>query len=44
MEEKSKKSVTKYGEFIPTFHQWVGLENQKKIVERLENITKKKDL
>ena len=43
MEEKTKKSVTKYGEFIPTFHQWTGLENQKKIVERLENITNKKE-
>ncbi len=40
MEEK-KKSVTKYGEFIPTFYTWVGLEEQKEIAERLENITKK---
>lgn len=35
-----KKHVTKYGEFIPTYYAWVGLEKQKEIVERLENITK----
>jgi len=43
MEEKSKKKVTKYGEFIPTFDKWIGLEEQKEIVEKLENITNKKD-
>ncbi len=39
MEEK-KKHVTQYGEFIPSFYTWVGLDEQKEIVERLENITK----
>ena len=39
MEEKSKKNVTRYGEFIPTYYKWVGLEAQKEIVEKLENIT-----
>lgn len=41
MQEKSRKNVTKYGEFIPTYYAWVGLDNQKKVVERLENITDK---
>lgn len=40
MEEK-RKGVTKYGEFIPTYYTWVGLDEQKQIVERLENITNK---
>ena len=43
MDDKKKKNVTKYGEFVPTFHAWVGLDEQKEIVERLENITKTKD-
>lgn len=42
MDEKEKKNVTKYGEFVPSFHAWVGLDEQKEIVERLENITKKR--
>lgn len=43
MEKKSKKNVTKYGEFVPTFFAWTGLDRQKKIVERLENISKKEN-
>ena len=43
MKEKPKKNITKYGEFIPSFHAWLGLDQQKDIVERLENITKKRD-
>lgn len=39
MEEK-RKSVTKYGEFIPTYYSWIGLDEQKEIVEKLEKITK----
>ena len=39
MEEK-KKNVTKYGEFIPSYYAWIGLDEQKEIVELLENITK----
>ena len=41
MEKKSKKNVTKYGEFIPSFYTWIGLDEQKEVVERLENITNK---
>ena len=40
MGEKNK-NVTKYGEFIPSFYSWIGLDEQKEIVDRLENITKK---
>ena len=39
MEKKSRKNVTKYGEFIPSYYTWLGLDEQKKNVERLENIT-----
>lgn len=41
MEKDKKKNVTKYGEFVPTFHAWIGLDEQKEIVRRLENIGKK---
>ena len=41
MEEKSRKNVTMYGEFIPSFYAWVGLDEQKERVERLESITNK---
>lgn len=43
MEKKSRKNVTKYGEFIPTYYAWIGLDKQKEKVERLENITSKND-
>ena len=31
---------TKYGEFISSYFAWVPLTKQKKIVDKLENITK----
>ena len=43
MEGKMKKNITKYGEFIPTYYEWIGLEKQKEVVERLEKISKKKE-
>lgn len=43
MDEKMRRNVTKYGEFIPTYYAWVGLDEQKERVERLENITDKKE-
>ena len=43
MDKKEKKNVTKYGEFVPSFHAWVGLDEQKEIVARLEKITNKKN-
>lgn len=44
MKEEPRKKVTKYGEFIPTFYTWIGLEEQKEVVERLENISNKKNI
>ena len=41
MEDKKSKNVTKYGEFVPSFHAWIGLDEQKEIVKRLENLGKK---
>ena len=35
------EDATKYGEFISSFFDWNTLENQKKKVNKLENITKK---
>ena len=32
---------TKYGEFISSYFAWVGLDKQKEIVNRLENMTNK---
>lgn len=41
MKEKYKKNTTKYGEFVPTFHAWLGLDEQKQRAKELENMTKK---
>ena len=41
MKKKEKKNTTKYGEFVPSFNAWLGLNEQKEIAEKLENITKK---
>ena len=41
--DKYKVHVTKYGEFIPTYYKWVTLDKQKEIVEKLEDITNKKE-
>lgn len=43
MKEESRKNVTKYGEFIPTYYAWIGLDRQKKRTEELENITNKNE-
>ena len=34
------EDATKYGEFISSYFAWVPLAEQKKIVNKLENITK----
>ena len=34
------EDATKYGEFISSYFAWVSLPEQKKKVEKLENITK----
>ena len=41
--EEEKEDATKYGEFISSYFAWVSLPDQKRRVERLENITKKKN-
>lgn len=38
--KKEKKDATKYGEFISSYFAWMTLEDQKKIADKLENITK----
>lgn len=35
------EDATKYGEFISSYFAWVSLKDQKRIVEDLENMTKK---
>lgn len=35
------EDATKYGEFVSSYFAWVSLPEQKEIVKRLENITKK---
>ena len=43
MDKKEKaEDTTKYGEFISSYFGWVSQEQQKEIVEKLENITKNK--
>lgn len=41
--EEVGEDSTKYGEFISSYFAWVSLPDQKEKVEKLENITKKKD-
>lgn len=38
-----KENGTKYGEFISSFFSWIGLKEQKKRTEELENITNKRN-
>lgn len=44
MDDNIKKEkiedTTKYGEFIPSYFAWIGTNEQKDIVEKLEKITK----
>ena len=35
------EDATKYGEFVSSYFAWVSMPEQKKIVEKLENATKK---
>lgn len=41
--EKEGEDATKYGEFVTSYFAWVPLSKQKENVEKLENITKKKE-
>ena len=36
-----KEDTTKYGEFVPTTHHWLPIEQQKRKAEKLANVTKK---
>lgn len=37
------EDTTKYGEFISSYFAWVSLPEQKEKVEKLQNITKKRE-
>ena len=41
-EKKRKEDTSKYGEFVPSSHQWLPIEHQKEKAEKLANVTKKK--
>ena len=43
IEEEEWEDTTKYGEFISSYFAWVSLPQQKRKVDKLENITKKKE-
>ena len=44
MELEIGEDTTKYGEFVSSYFAWVSLPKQKEKVEKLENITKNKDV
>ena len=37
--EKKKEDTTKYGEFVPSYFEWMTLEEQKKRAEELNQMT-----
>ena len=37
------EDTTKYGEFVTSYFAWVPMSKQKENVEKLENITKKRE-
>lgn len=39
---KKEKNATKYGEFVPSYFEWLTLEEQKKRADKLNEITKAK--
>lgn len=41
LNEEFGEDTTAYGEFISSYFAWIGMDEQKEKVERLENITKK---
>lgn len=42
-EEVEIEDTTKYGEFVTSYFAWVPMSKQKENVEKLENITKKRE-
>lgn len=41
--EQRKEDTSKYGEFVPSTHHWIPIEEQKRKAEKLANITKEND-
>ena len=41
--EEDVEDTTKYGEFVTSYFAWVPMSKQKENVEKLENITKKRE-
>lgn len=41
--EEEVEDTTKYGEFVTSYFAWVPMSKQKENVEKLENITKKRE-
>ena len=41
-EEKRKENTSKYGEFVPSIHHWLPIEEQKQKAGKLANVTKNK--
>ena len=41
--EEEVEDTTRYGEFVTSYFAWVPMSKQKENVEKLENITKKKE-
>ena len=41
--EEEIEDTTKYGEFVTSYFAWVPMSKQKENVEKLENITKKRE-
>ena len=37
----NREDVTKYGEFVPSYFEWISLDKQKQKAKDLNNITKK---
>ncbi len=42
-EEEETEDTTRYGEFVTSYFAWVPMSKQKEKVEKLENITKKRE-
>ncbi len=41
--EEEGEDTTRYGEFVTSYFAWVPMSKQKENVEKLENITKKRE-
>ena len=41
--EEDVEDITRYGEFVTSYFAWVPMSKQKENVEKLENITKKRE-